>query len=172
MYLGKALARDQQLALATEVLDSLSRRARPGNPSDQAYREVLTGEVVLARGLADSAATLFRLAMTVDSAADFVESFARALAAKGDLAGAAKAYESIAAEPGSSFGFEAEEYALTAWRDAGAVYERLGDVTRARNAYERQLSLWAHPDSDLVSLRDARLGLARVTRGRLQPAGR
>ena len=58
---------------------------------------MLAGEVALARGQPSDAVALLRLAVTFDSTADIVESFARALAANGDLKGAAKLYESIAA---------------------------------------------------------------------------
>ncbi len=169
---GRALVRDSQIVLASEVLDSLARRVKPNNPSDQAYREILAGEVALARGSVDSATELLRLAAKFDSTACFTQTLARALGAAGNLSGAARLYERIGADPVHAFGSEGEACSLTAWRDAGAIYERMGDYARARTAYDRQLSLWSQPDSDLVSLRDARLGLARTARGRLQPAGR
>jgi DNA-binding SARP family transcriptional activator/Flp pilus assembly protein TadD len=167
MYLGKALVRDGQLARAEEVLDSLRRRAKPQNRVDQANLALLVGEVALARGLADSAVRALRLSVAADSTPYTVESLARALAARGDLASAARAYESIAAKPADGFGFEAEQFSLTAWRDAGAVYEKLGDTVRARAAYEHQIELWPRGDGDLAALRDARAGLARLkTRSR------
>jgi DNA-binding SARP family transcriptional activator/tetratricopeptide (TPR) repeat protein len=172
MYLGKALARGGQVGLASEVLDSLHTRAKPGNVNDAADLHVLTGEIALARGLADSAVRSFRLAVTVDSNPVVVESLARALVASGDLMHAARLYESLAEWPKHAFGAEGEASSLVAWRDAGGIYERLGDIGRARAAYERQLSQWTAVDSDLESVRDARVGLSRVTRGRLQPERR
>jgi tetratricopeptide (TPR) repeat protein len=164
MYLGKALVRNGQLARAAEVLDSLQRRARPENRVDRANLHLLAGEVALARGLPDSAVRAFRLSVAADSTPYTVESLARALAASGDLAGAARAYEAIAAKPAAGFGFEGEQFALTAWRDAGAVYEKLGDVVRARTAYEHQLALWPRGDADLIAVLDARAGLSRLAR--------
>jgi DNA-binding SARP family transcriptional activator/tetratricopeptide (TPR) repeat protein len=172
MYLGKALVRDSQLVIAAEVLDSLGRRARPGNPVDQANLQVLAAEVALARGSADSAVRLLRRAAAADSSAFVLESLAHALAGAGDLTSAAKVHESIGSDPTRWFGYEAEQFALVAWRNAGQLYERMHDYRRARDAYERQLTLWTRPDSDLVSLRDARDGLLRAAHGTLQPSTR
>ena len=165
MYLGKALLRDGEPALAAEVFDSLVRRARPGNPTDRANLQLLAGEVALARGHADSALYMLRLSYASDSSGYAAASLARALAAAGDLAGAARMYDALAASPERWYGGEAEEFGLTAPRDAARLYERLGDTTRARAAYERVLSQWAAGDPDLVSIRESRERLARLRGG-------
>ena len=168
MYLGKALARDGQLPLANEVLDSLRRRARPENPQDHSNVQVLVAELALARGRADSAVRVLRLAYAVDSNEFIKESLARATAQSGDLIGAARLYDAFTAEPERWYGWEAEQYGLSAPLIAGALFERLGDQARVRGAYERFLTQWPSPDSDLVSVRSARDGLARLRSFQLQ----
>jgi DNA-binding SARP family transcriptional activator len=172
MYLGKALARDGQLPLANEVLDSLRRRARSDNPQDHSNEQVLAAELELARGRADSAVRVLRLAYAVDSNEFIKESLARATAQSGDLIGAARLYEGFAAEPERWYGWEAEQYGLSAPLNAGALFERVGDQARARSAYERFLTQWPAADSDLVSVRKVRDGLARLRSFQLQRESR
>ena len=173
-YLGKALARDAQLPLASEVLDTLRRRARLENPQDRANVFALGGEVALAQGRADSAAHLLQLAYTIDSSSLVKESLASAMARAGNLTGAAQFYESLLARPASWYGWEAEQYALAASLAAGALYERANDVPHARAAYEQVLTRWAQGDTDLVTSRASRAGLERLRRrsGSLTPTGR
>ena len=168
MYLGKALARDGQLPLADEVLDSLRRRVRPDNPQDHSNEQVLVAELALARGRADSAVRVLRLAYAVDSNEFIKESLAHATAQSGDLIGAARLYDAFAAEPERWYGWEAEQYGLSAPLSAGALFERVGDQARVRSSYERFLSQWPTADSDLVSVRSAREGLARLRSFQLQ----
>ena len=172
MYLGKALVRDGQMPLAAEVLDTLRRRAQ--STIDRANLLVLAGEMAIVQGRADSAVRSFRLAYATDSSAYVAESLARGLAAAGDVAGAARAYESLAASRDEWYGWEGEQYGLTAPHTAAALYDRMGDSARARTNYERLLSQWPAGDSDLVSVRQSRDALARLRRGTrvLQPERR
>jgi len=174
LYLGKALARDGQLVLAAEVLDSLRRRVRADNPDDRMSVQLLSGELALARGRTDSAVQLMRLAAATDSSSFTLESLANAVARGGDLTGAARLYESLVASPDHWYGWEAEQYALAAPSNAGALYERAGDVAHARAAYERVLSRWPQGDTDLVTMRATRDALARLRRnsGSLTPSSR
>lgn len=173
-FLGKALARDGQLALASEVLDTLRRRARPDNPQDRANVLALGGEVALAQGRADSAARLLQLAYTIDSSSLVKESLASALARAGDPTLAARLYESLLANGEGWYGAEAEQYALAAPLAAGALYERANDLSRARAAYEQVLTRWAQGDTDLVTMRASRAALERLRRksGTLTPGTR
>lgn len=163
MYLGRALAREGQLTLATEVFDSLVARAKADNPDDQVDKQLLAGELALATGHADSAIRVLRLALAADPTPIAADGLARALAAAGDLAGAAQLYASNARQLQRSFGNENELVTLTASRELGSIYEQLGDSLRARSAYEQMLSQWPRPDSALVSIRAARAGLARLS---------
>jgi tetratricopeptide (TPR) repeat protein len=174
MFLGKALARDGQLVPATEVFDSLEKRLRRDNPQDRVNEQVVAGELALARGRADSAVRLLRLAFVTDSTAFVRESLANAIAHSGDLTGAAHLYDSLMSGPDRWYGWEAEQYALSAPFQAGSLYERAGDVTRAKTAYEQIMTRWAHGDTDLVTVRGSRDGLARVQRksGNLTPSSR
>jgi len=173
-YLGKALARDGQVALASEVLDTLRKRARADNPQDRANVLALGGEVALARGRADSAARLLQLAYTIDSSSLVRESLASAMAHAGELTAAARLYESLLANGESWYGGEAEQYVLVAPLAAGALYERANDLPHARAAYEQVLTRWAQGDTDLVTMRASRAALERIRRksGTLTPGTR
>jgi DNA-binding SARP family transcriptional activator/tetratricopeptide (TPR) repeat protein len=168
VYLGKALARDGQLPLAVEVLDTLRRRARADNPKDRSNVEVLAGEVALAQGHPDSAVRALRLAYVSDSSQYIEESLARAVGQNGDLHGAARLYESLAAATGGWYGYEAEQYGLIAPVSAAETYQRIGDQARVRSLYERFLSQWPSADTDLVSTRKARDGLTKLKGFQLQ----
>jgi hypothetical protein len=148
--------------LAVEVLDSLRRRSRAGSIDDRTNERVLAAEVALASGRPDSAARLLQIAYATDSNAYIMESLAHAMAATSDVVGAAQLYGRLASRMETWFGWEAEQYGLTALAASGALYERAGDGVKARGAYEHQLSQWAAADSDLVSLRHARAALARL----------
>jgi len=155
MVFEKALARSGDLRLAAEVLDTLRARARPNKPSDRANLAVGAGELALAEGHADSAVRAFRAAMALDSSMVVTESLAHALAAAGSVAESAQRYETFAAASDAWFGWEPEQYGLTAPIQAGELYERMGDRTHAVAAYEREMSQWSFADSDLVSLKIA-----------------
>ena len=173
-YLGKALARDGQLALAGEVLDTLRKRARGDNPQDRANVLALGGEVALAQGRADSAVHLLRLAYTIDSSSLVRESLASAVARAGNFAEAARLYETLLGKADRWYGWEAEQYALAAPLAAGALYERANDLPHARAAYEQVLTRWAQGDTDLVTMRASRAALERLRRtsGTLTPGSR
>ena len=164
-YLGLALARDGQLERAQEVLDTLGKRIRPTNPTDRANLLALTGEVAMARQLADSAVRTLQLAVVVDSSALVVESLARALARTGDLPGAIAKYESIAGQTNEWFGWEPEAAGLLAPWYLGQLYEARGDTTRAMASYAKLLAQWPKGDPDLVAVKDARARLAALRPG-------
>jgi DNA-binding SARP family transcriptional activator/tetratricopeptide (TPR) repeat protein len=163
MYLGKALVRDNQLPAAIEVLDSLHKRARPDSPTDRSNEAVLRAEVELAQGNAQHAVSLLTTAHATDSSGFVRESYAHAIAASGDLVSAARLYESLSAIR-RWYGWEAQQYILTASMNAGALYERAGDAPRARANYELVLSRWPRGDSDLVSMRASREALGHLQR--------
>jgi len=170
LYLGKALARGGQVGLASEVHDSLIRRMRADNPQDRNDERVLNAEIALARGHADSAVHGLWLAYAADSNPYVQESLAHALAASGELLTAARYYESLANATERWYGWEAQVYGITAPLDGGALYERLGDQEHARALYQRASTQWTAADSDVVLLRQARDGLARLRR--LEPSRR
>jgi tetratricopeptide (TPR) repeat protein len=165
MFLGKALVRAGELRLAGEVLDTLRRRVRPSNPIDMANLRVLSGEVLLSAardGSKDSALVLLQQAYVVDSSRLVAESIAHALASKGDLIDAAGRYEAMSRAASQWYGWEAEPYGLTALLEAGRLYEKAGDTSRARGMYERHVAQRAGGDSDIASVREARAALARI----------
>ena len=162
MYLGKALTLDGQLPLAAEVLDSLRRRARPDNPQDRTNVQVLSGELALAAGHPDSAVRALKLAYATDSSAYIKESLARATASSGDLATAARLYESMAVSARKWYGWEAQQYVVSSPVEAADLYGRMGDRVHMRAAYDRFLSQWPSADTDLVSVRRARDALTRL----------
>ena len=161
-YLGKANARAGEVRRAAEVLDSLRSRAKPNNRADRLDQLVLEGEVALARGHADSAAALLSVAHALDTNAFVTESFARALAASGQLAAAARLYERLLATPLLWYGWEAQLYAATAPADLAELYLRMGDTTRAVATWQRLLDRWGTGDSDLQMVLEARRRLAEL----------
>jgi DNA-binding SARP family transcriptional activator len=174
MLLGKALARDGQLALAREVLDTLEKRVRGDNPQDRVNRELVQAEIALAEGSAQRAVGLLTEARAVDSSAYVRESLAYAMGRGGNLAAAASLYDSVARSTSQWYGWEAESYVLSAHTMAGRLYESAGDVTRARTAHERALARWPQGDTDLVSARVSREALIRLrhSSGTLTPSSR
>jgi serine/threonine-protein kinase len=162
MFVGKALAREGELASARLVLDALLHRVRPGNPDDRANAQVVAGEIALATGHADSAVSLLRQASVGQLRGYVRESLALALTAAGDIHGAAATYDSLATNPNSWYGYEAEPFAQTAAYDAGRLYEEAGDLVRARDAYARQIAQWKDGDSTSSTLRDTRARRAKL----------
>jgi DNA-binding SARP family transcriptional activator len=162
MYLTKDLARAGELQLAGEVLDTLKARVSAKNPIDEANLLVGVGEIALAKGQADSAVRTLRVAAATDTSTYVAESLAHALAAAGVLDEAARRYDGIASAMANWYGWEGEQFGLVAPLSAAELYERLGDRSRARTAYERQVAVWTKPDSDLVPLRRAQAGLKRL----------
>lgn len=164
MFAGKHYATSGQVARAAEILDTLNRRAKAGNPSDRAAQEVLAGEVALAQGNAAAAVNSFRAAFTLDSSSLVLESLARGLAATGDVEGALRRYASFGTVQ-NWLGWEAQEFGLLANYRMGQLYERTADRERAIQAYERFLSRWHDADSDIVAVRDAKKRLDLLRRG-------
>ena len=161
-FLGKALVRGGEHVLAAEVLDTLRGRAQPGNEDDRVDVQLLSAEMALVAGRPDTAVVLLEQAYAVDSSTFVGESLARALAAAGDLAAAARMYETYAGAPREWYGGEAEPLGLVAPLDAAFVLERMGDTVGAVKAYQRMVARWRNPDSDLLALSEARRRLARI----------
>ena len=159
-FLGKALVRGGRPDLATEVLDTLRRRAQPANPEDQRNLALLDAEVALAKGPSDSALQAIVRVYAADSGAFVLESLAHGMARAGRLTEAAELYERLAAARHDWYGWEPQPYALLAFARAGELHERSGDVARARSAYQRFLSQWPESDRDLVTVRAVRARLA------------
>ena len=159
--LGKALARQGDIAAAREVLDTIRVRAETGPPTLLANIKLVSAEIALARGHADSAVNLLWQQPTTPSAV-VMESMARALDANGRHAEAAKLFEELGAKPATWWGKEGQDFGVVAFADAGRAYEAAGDNARARELYRRFISGWPTADSGLVSVQLARSRLARL----------
>jgi tetratricopeptide (TPR) repeat protein len=131
---------------------------------DEAFLNLVRGEIELADGRAERAIPLFEAAAVLDPrSVDVLDSIAQALVAAGRDEDAVKQYEALVAT--SPLGFEGQELWLRAHVRVGELYERLGRPNDARKSYERLLTLWKDADSDVVALREARAHLAALMPG-------
>jgi DNA-binding SARP family transcriptional activator/tetratricopeptide (TPR) repeat protein len=162
-WVGKALARSGDTRRSARLADVLSKKVRPGSPTDAAALEALRGEVLLASGQLDEAMRHLDSAWRADSNSNIRESVAYGAATSGKFERAATLYERMGS--GSAFGSENQHF----WRLApywlGRVHERANKANEARAAYEKFLSSWPDPKPDLRSVADARQRLGRLRGG-------
>jgi serine/threonine protein kinase/tetratricopeptide (TPR) repeat protein len=167
LYAGRTLLRGGDIARASEMLDSITRRANPSNNWDQADVSQMRGELALRRGQTDSAVALFNLAYKEQASGVRLASLAEGLERAKDYKGAIDTYRQVERE--RDVGWEAQEtYALSEYR-IGRLYETLGDVASAIKAYEAFLDSWKQADPDLRSVKDAKARLERLRKSQRLP---
>ncbi|HUE89956.1 MAG TPA: tetratricopeptide repeat protein, partial [Vicinamibacterales bacterium] len=164
----KILARRGRVQEARRLLDAMLETAGSATADsttnrnldrDRAYIDLARGEIALAERRAADAVKLFQAASLAQFDADILESLAAAHAAAGQLEAAAEVYEQVLARP--QLGYEGQEYWVRAHVTLGEIYERLGRHDESQRLYTSLVELWNEADDDLVTLKTARMRLAR-----------
>ncbi len=172
---GVSEARRGRLADARSRLDAQRRLYPPTVQADRWWSYMLEGEVALAAGDLDLAATAFARAeparkrffgMLVEGsvlANDLVfrDGLARVAKARGDLRGAVEIYRRLL-----TFGPDQKWVAAFEPRyvlEIARLLERAGDRQAARAEYERFLQLWKNADVELPEPAEARRALVRLS---------
>jgi tetratricopeptide (TPR) repeat protein len=165
---GRTYARMGRLQEASQLLHDLSARmgdvlAASGvdrsNRTDQAYHNLLKGEVELLQKRYGQALELFGIAAKLDEGAS-QEPLAHGHMRSGNLDAAVKEYERFLGT--GSLGFERQELWILAHYQLGRIYEQKGQPEKAADYYRRFLNIWKEADEDLVALKDARQRLAAL----------
>jgi non-specific serine/threonine protein kinase len=168
---GIAELRSGQAGAARARLSAQAQIVRPVVPTERWWHSVLGGEIALASGDLEQAASLFSTGeppskVFISGAAQssvlandlvFRDGLARVAKARGDLHGAIDIYRRLLTfGPGQTWvaAFE-PRYVL----ETARLLEQVGDARASRAEYERFLQLWKQADSDLP---EARRALARV----------
>jgi tetratricopeptide (TPR) repeat protein len=146
------------------------------------WRDLLQGEVLLAQGSLDEALPISQKAcqpgsLFLDESAYFRDLLARVYAQRGEIGKAISEYERLL-KPGVSADAPASEYEhpldLGAGADVvflihplyhhrlGILYERAGEIAKARVRYEKFLDLWKNADPGRPEVADARMRLAAL----------
>lgn len=160
MHIGRAAARDGDLAQAAWLLDSARARAKATNGEDAGAVALLTGEVALAR----RRLTADGLAAMRDGSGKLgyksgVEMLARAAAASGALDEASTLYQRLGVEPDCCKEWQNDELMARYW--LGRLREGRRDAAGAAAAYTAFLDQWTAP-SALLAVADARRRLAAL----------
>jgi tetratricopeptide (TPR) repeat protein len=144
------------------------------------WRDLLLGEVFLAQGSLDAALPVSQKACRpgspfIDDSKYFMDLLARIYSQRGEVGKAISEYERLL-KPDVSAYMPASEYGrprgLMGTPDVvdlihplyhhrlGLLYERMGDVAKAKVQYEKFLDLWKNADPGIPELEDARKRLA------------
>lgn len=159
-WVGQAAARSGNVTRAREILGLLRERARAENTSDRAADALLSAEIELASGRPAAAMQRLELASRLDSSNVMLESLAYAAEGAGDLSRASELQSVLARS--KDFGWEGERPKLLAPYRLGRIEEARGNRTAAVRAYEWFVARWAHGDSTVIPLADARRRLAAL----------
>jgi DNA-binding SARP family transcriptional activator/tetratricopeptide (TPR) repeat protein len=164
-WLGKALVRRGRSDAARTVLRATEARVQSANVRHRAATLLLSGELLVAEGRTaeglvrvDSGAALDSTAITLDSRAYATVSHGVAARDRATLEHGAQLYAALAQRP--RFGWEGTLPQLLASVHAGLSYERVGDATRARAAFEQFVTSHRSADRDWPALAIARAGMA------------
>jgi len=141
-----------------------------------ALRDLLQGEVLLAQGDLDGALAAGQKACGPGSpywnqgyryyglfneyTSYYLDLVAKVFAKKGDVAGAISEYENLLKMP-STYKSVYFVHPLYHYR-LGVLYERAGQVLKARAQYERFLELWKNADPGQLEVEDAKKRLAAL----------
>ncbi len=160
LLLGKICARLGMVQEANGLLKEIAGKMIQGNRADQAAYTILKGEIELSRANYAAAVDLFELACTLRDDGYPLESAAYGYYKKGEWAQAIAKYELVIEK--KDFGWEAQEYWLTAHYMLGRIYEKKGETAKAIQNYQAFITMWKDADSDLIDLLDAKARLAKL----------
>jgi tetratricopeptide (TPR) repeat protein len=160
---GKIFARQGKLGEAEELLEELSAKMNKENSNDRRAFHILKGEVELARGNLAAAIKLFEIEAELLGETYVLESLAYAFYKNADLDSAADKYKKlIEAKEDMPFGWEGQDYWISAHSQLGRVYEEKGNVEEAKKYYESFLNIWTNADAGLPEVEDVKKRLAAL----------
>jgi tetratricopeptide (TPR) repeat protein/TolB-like protein len=167
---------DQAQALLSELESSLTKLDQRTQKELGLWRDLLQGEVLLAQGSLDEALAISQKACQrgspfLDDSTYFRDLLARVYAQKGEVDRAILEYERLlipdvpAEVPTSEYERPERPYGaadvlylihpLYHYR-LGLLYEKAGEVAKARAQYKKFLDLWKHADPGRPEIEDAR----------------
>ena len=175
LLVGLAHIRAGKLAEAEAQYKAQGRIYKGVNEYERTWRRSLEGEIALARGNLEQAASAFSAmapalrTLDANNIATSVlfndlpsrDGVARVAIARGDLDGAIKTYRGLLHYGPDSKWIAAYDplYVLQIAR----LLEKKGDHHAALDEYRRFLDLWKHADADLPQLAESRRALSRLT---------
>jgi tetratricopeptide repeat protein/pentacotripeptide repeat protein len=168
--LGRLYARSGKPTEAQRLLQKMPSRLnepvvvsginRNDRASHSAFRG-LQGEVAAANGKVADAVELFEQAFSIYDDALNLEALAYGYMKQGKLDVAIEKYELFLKHP-IVFGHEAQEYWLNAHLQLGKIYEQKNEPQKAKEWYERLLSIWKDADPDVVAFVEAKSRLSTL----------
>ncbi|HEX9729166.1 MAG TPA: protein kinase [Gemmatimonadales bacterium] len=165
LLVGKLYARAGDVGPAERIATAIDA-AMGDNDGDRAARDLLLGEIALARGETEDAVRLMELAHARRDDSYFRESLARAYRTAGETDRALETYRAMTEHP--TFGTEGQEPAILAYYALGQLYESRGDFVEAVRSYERFVEQWRDADPRVSAAVDAvrvRIATLRRTHG-------
>ena len=127
---------------------------------DRAYLEALRGEVELARSQSAHAREVLESAYQQYDNPETLESLAHAESKLGNREEALKRYQELAGI--HYLGNEAQEQWILAHYQLGRLFQEAGDKDKARQYYEKFLTIWKDGDADMPAIKDAKAQLIRL----------
>ncbi|HYL84680.1 MAG TPA: protein kinase [Candidatus Angelobacter sp.] len=169
LSLAKAYARLGKSAEAAKLLREMESQAQnptaisginSSNRSDQAAIYIVQGEIALAAHDVSKAMESFELADKVDPGANSLESLAFGYRTLGKPRESALEYEKLIAL--NWLGGEGQNDWTLAHYELGKLYGELGDPQKAKESYEKLLSIWKDADPDIPVLVSAKAEYAKL----------
>ncbi len=166
-WIGQIAVRQGQMNQAksrlSEMMSFLPMVNKGNQNSLNLWRDLLQGEMFLAQGTLDAALDVSQRACRPgapfeDDTSFFMDLLARVYAKKGDVGKAIVEYERLF-KPDVSADVTYLVHPLYHYR-LGFLYERSGEVAKAKAQFERFLDLWRDADPGLPEVEDARKKLA------------
>jgi tetratricopeptide (TPR) repeat protein len=127
---------------------------------DQAELSHLKGIVALSNGKVAEALEAFELALRLRTENTALDSLASAYASLGKTDEAIRRYLELIDR--FELGGEEQECWILAHYELGKLFEQRKETARAKECYQKFLSLWKEADTDLRPLADARARLERL----------
>jgi eukaryotic-like serine/threonine-protein kinase len=153
--LGRLYARGGDPDAAARFLTAMEAAFSDQNAEDYAVRDLLRGEIEMARGNASAAVTALERANANRDDALYSESLARAYALNGNVDQAIAQYVEMLSQ--YEAGWEAQHPWIVGHFELARLYEAKGDYERAIEFYGRFVEMWSDADADAIpSVAEAR----------------